>query len=757
MNQRGDLRLQAPPRRYALRCITVSALLVLSGTLGSQFSRAEDAGQPAAVEAVHEPEITDSDREHWAFRPLQVIAPPAVRDAAWPANEVDRFILSKLEAAQLRPLPPADRLTYLRRVAFDLTGLPPTPEEQAAFVADQSPDAVERLIDRLLASPAYGERWALHWLDLARFAETDGFEHDLVRPNAWRFRDWVIQALNADLPYDKFVRQQLAGDLLEPEDPQSAIATGWLLCGPDMPDINLQEERRHTVLNEMASTVGAVFLGLQIGCAQCHDHKFDPLSQADFYRLRACFESVNIFRDHPIPTAEQQAEFAAQQKERGAASRELEKQLTSLDDAARQRLREKNPDLQPSPKEMLEALTDEEREKHKELSQQRDRLPKLPELPAGRVVREGAAQACRLAIRGDFRRPGPQLTPDWPRVLRTEGMPTLDAAQQNPRIAIAEWLTRQDNSLALRVIVNRVWQHHFGEGLVRSPSDFGKMGADPTHPELLDWLAAEFPRRGWSLKWLHKLLLTSATYQQASRPESANWSAATRQVAQTSWQLSKTQDPQNRLWSRMNRLRLEGETIRDALLAASGSLNDNCFGPGIRPTLPAEMVSTLLRNQWPVTADPTEHQRRSIYLFVRRNLRYPLFDAFDRPDTNASCPRRNRSTIAPQALILLNSEDSLRAARDLCGRVLRREPERRERQIALCYQLALGRSPTADEARVAVEFLRLETQRLTTAARPQTELAIPKQLPAGVDPESAAALTDYCLALFNLNEFVYVD
>ena len=731
-----------------------AVLLALCFSVGI---RGDDATVVTTADTVQEPELSASDREHWAFQPLQIHAPPPVQNAAWPLNTVDRFILSKLEAAKLGPMPPADRLTYLRRVTFDLTGLPPTQEEQDRFLADPAPDARERLVDRLLAAPAYGERWAQHWLDLARFAETDGFEHDLVRPNAWRYRDWVTEALNADLPYDEFVRLQLAGDLLRPGDPAAAVATGWLLCGPDMPDINLQEERRHTVLNEMTSTVGAVFLGLQIGCAQCHDHKFDPLSQADFYRLRACFESADIFRDHPIPTPSEQADYAAREKERGAASRELEPKLTALTESAKQRLREKNPDLQPSPKELQAALNPEELKLFQDLSRQRDLLPKLPELPAGRVLREGQPKTCRLAIRGDFRRLGAELSPDWPRVLQTANATPQVTADKNPRLRLAEWLTRPDNSLATRVIVNRIWQYHFGEGLVRSSSDFGKLGEDPSHPELLDWLALEFPRHGWSLKWLHKLLVTSATYQQASRPESAEWSPSARAAARSAWQKSKVADPQNRLWSRMSRQRLEGEAIRDSMLFAAGELNPRSGGSGIRPPLPLKMVATLLKNQWPVTPDVTEHQRRSIYLFARRNLRYPLFEAFDRPDSNASCPRRNRSTSAPQALILLNSEVSLEAARDMGGYLLRHEPSDRAARISLAYQRTLGRRPNSDELQSALEFLDAETQQIQVANRKPADLAIPDHLPDGITPAEAAALTDLCLALFNLNEFVYLD
>lgn len=741
-------------------CLLVLSWLLLAGSLF--------AAESPTPTTVTEPEWTESDRDHWSFRPLLETSPPSVQDLHWPRTVVDRFILARLEAEQLQPQLPADKLTRLRRMTFDLTGLPPTLEAQHEFLNDSSPDADARVIDRLLASPAYGERWAQHWLDLARFAETDGFEHDLVRPNAWRFRDWVVKALNDDLPYDEFVRLQIAGDILRPGDPDAAIATGWLLCGPDMPDINLQEERRHVVLNEVTSTVGAVFLGLQIGCAQCHDHKFDPLSQADFYRLRACFESAQIFQDHPIPTPAELAELDRVKQQRGSLSQSLDQELTKWNEIARQRIRDKNPDLQPTSKDLLEALAEDERKVYRDLTRKRDLLPKLPELPKGRVLREGQAVECHFCIRGDFRRLGRPMPPDFPRVLSRGASDNLsqfemspeseaDRQMQPPRLRLARWLTRPDNALAARVIVNRVWQFHFGEGLVRTPSDFGKMGDDTEHPELLDWLALEFPRHNWSLKWLHRQLMLSATYQQSSRPIMADLAPEEQQRVEQNWDALRQKDPTNRLWGRMNRLRLEGETIRDALLIQSDRLNYRATGPGVRPPLPPEMISTLLKNQWPVTPDVTEHQRRSLYLFVRRNLRYPLFDAFDRPDTNASCPRRNRSTIAPQALILLNSELSLTAARDACGWILKTAPSDQDQQIRFCYQRALSRLPTPDELATGLRFLESESQLLLDSNRANSDLPLPANIPPGVSLQHAAALTEYCLAIFNLNEFIYVD
>jgi len=609
-------------------------------------------GATDAATLVEEP-ITAADRDHWAFRPLQRALPPMVKDTAWVRNPIDRFIVSRLEHDGLQPLPPAGRATLLRRVTFDLTGLPPTPEELASFLADPSPDAWERVIDRLLASPAYGERWAQHWLDLARFAETDGFEHDLVRPDAWRYRDWVVEALNRDMGYDEFVQLQIAGDELRPGDAAAALATGFLLAGPDMPDLNLQEERRHNALNEMTGTVGAVFLGLQIGCAQCHDHKFDPISQADFYRLRAVFEGAELFKASPL----------------------------------------------------------------------------------GRVMQETSphAEPGRLMVRGDFRRPGPTVEPGFPRIANpwsdSVSPPAAGAVTTGRRAALARWLTRADHPLATRVIVNRIWQSHFGQGLVPTASDFGVMGGNPTHAELLDWLATELPAQGWSLKRIHKLLVTSATYRQASQAASPEWPADVTASAHAAWERSRATDPENELLARMDHRRLEGEAIRDAMLAAADGLNARRGGPGVLPPLPEELVHTLLnQSQWQVSPDEQDHRRRSIYLFARRNLRYPFFEAFDRPDALSSCPRRDRSTTAPQALYLLNSEFSLAQARRLAGDLIARA-DGVDGRIALGYRRLLSREPTADELAVAREFLSNE----------------------------AAALVEFCLAMFNLNEFVYVD
>lgn len=649
-----------------LRWIVGLAALLLAA-LPSVEARGDESPQ------LTEPPISDYDRDHWAYRPLLRPAVPAPEDrSSWCRGPIDRFILAALEAKKLAPAPPTDRATLLRRVSFDLTGLPPAPGEIAAFVGDASAAAYEQVVERLLASPAYGERWAQHWLDLARFAETDGFEHDNTRPEAWRYRDWVIDALNRDLPLDEFIRLQIAGDELRPGDSQAAAATGFLLAGPDMPDLNLVEERRHNVLNEMTATVGSVFLGLQMGCAQCHDHKYDAISQADFYRLRAVFETADLFAD---------------ERSKG-------------------------------PRVMIE--------------------------------RDGPWPAARFMVRGDFRRAGPELEPGFPRVVNRwqdrPAPPTEGAAGSGRRTALAAWLTRPDHPLVPRVLANRLWQYHFGRGLAETPSDFGVMGQPPTHPALLDWLATELVARQWSLKQMHRLIVLSAAYQQASRlPPGAD------EPSRQNWQRLLAADPDNQLWGRAARRRLEGEAIRDAMLAAAGQLSDRRGGPGIMAPLPEELVRTLRKDHWKVSQDRDDHRRRSIYLFVRRNLRYPLFEAFDRPDTNASCPRRDQSTTAPQALVLLNSEFSAGTAREFAEWLVRQGGATTEGRVTVAYLRTLGREPTPHELAAAGEFLARQ------AALSQAEQPAGDASSGGNAPGELAALADLCLALFNLNEFVYVD
>lgn len=735
-------------RRILLGVMALAVAICLTA------NRPAPAAEPASEGPVERP-ISTEEHDHWSYRPLMAVDVPAAGAEGHGSHPVDCFLRAAMDKKGIEPLPRAGRAVLLRRVTFDLTGLPPQPEENRDFLDDAKPGAYEALVDRLLTSSAYGERWAQHWLDVARFAETDGFEHDLVRPNAWRYRDWVIDALNRDLPFDEFARQQIAGDLLYPGDPQAAVATGFLLCGPDMPDLNLQEERRHVVLNEMTATVGSVFLAMQMGCAQCHDHKYDPIRQHDFYRLRAFFEPADIFRDHPVPSA---AELAARQTAEAAvdpAFKLAEERRRQLEATGRNQFRDKNPDVQPTIKELLAELSAEERAEHAELVKRLKSAPKLPALPLGRVLSEGKQRAAYLYLRGDFRQLGPGVEAGVPRVLLTSSTLTSDS-DEPPRARLARWLTSPDNPLTARVIVNRLWQWHFGAALSTNPSDFGVMGAEPSHPELLDWLARRFMADGWSLKKMHRLLVTSEAYCAVSTPRDREWTATQTEAGKRASQRSQAIDPTNALLWHRQPLRLDGEAIRDAMLAVGDQLSPRRGGPGIRPPLPPEVTATLLKDQWSVSGDEEDHRRRGIYLFVRRNLRFPMFDVFDRPDTNASCAVRHESTTALQSLTLLNSEFSLRSARQLAGAVVRSHPDHPREQIEAAYLRAFGRPATADEVRAGEEFLDSQAKRVRAQSREGNELALPEGV-ASDDPTALAALVDLCLTLFNANEFIYLD
>lgn len=672
------------------RRIACSFGLLAAATLGLRSA----PSQALEPELPGETAISSADRQHWSFRPLRAPGVPKVEDKGWSRTPIDNFVISLLQQKGVQPAPEAHRTTLLRRVTFDLRGLPPTPQEISAFLADDQPDAYERLVDRLLSSPAYGEKWGQHWLDLARFAETDGFEHDHMRPLAWQYRDWVIGALNEDMPYSRFVGLQLAGDEIAPDDKQAQCATGFCVAGPDMPDINSQEERRHVLLNEMTGTVGAVFLGLQIGCAQCHDHKYDPISQGDFYRLRACFDpAISVTKDKSVS--------------------------------------------------FLQVSTQKVNSSH-------------------------------LFVRGDWRSPGPEITAAFPRIANpwNESISSEDVHQlQGRRSRLAKWLTREDHPLTTRVIANRLWQYHFGRGLSHTPSDFGLLGDEPLHVDLLDWLAGELVRRDWSLKKMHRLIVTSATYRQASdvRFQISDFRLQNKGVT-TDGILSDTSqseirnlkseikatDPDNRYLAHFDRRRLSGEELRDAMFHASETLDMARGGPGIMPPLPAELMQTLLKSQWTVSPRQADHYRRSVYIFARRNLRYPIFDVFDRPDGNASCPERSRSTTAPQSLHLLNSEMSLDAARRLAGYVISQTKDPSE-QIGLAVMSVLGRAPTTAEISQLTSFLDQQQELLRRESRPEGTLALPIPMRDGVLPNFGAAFTDLSLALFNLNEFLYVD
>ena len=691
----------------------------------------------AKAEAPVEFTVTDDDRKHWAFQPVKRVELPEIdQEGAGVAHPIDRFIMAKIEDAGLQPSPPASRETLIRRVTFDLIGLPPTPAEIDAFVRDTSPRSYEALIDRLLDSPHYGERWGRHWLDLARFAETDGFEHDAVRPHSWRYRDYVIEAFNRDKPYDRFIREQLAGDELWPDSPEATIATGFNLLGPDMVDSSDQVQRRHNTLNDMTDTAALAFLGLTMGCARCHDHKFEPLSQKDYYSLQAFFTPLKFERERPIPAPEVRAAYEAGMKQFNDNAKV--KELAALEAPVREKIFERkvaklSPEAQVahhtpadkrddeqenlvletankvkiSEKEIAEALDNEGREQRRKLVDEVKRVPRPAALPAAMaiVVSDKPAPKTCVLRRGEYSQPGDEVSPGFPAVLGATGSAPI-RAKSSQRVTLAEWIASPANPLTARVMVNRIWQHHFGRGLVVTPSEFGTHGQKPTHPELLDWLANEFVASGWSIKAMHRLMLTSATYKQSSAG------------------IAK-QDPENKLYSRMNRLRLEGEVIRDSLLSISGKLNPQLGGLGIFPPIPKEVVEGVMGG-WNQNDHERDYSRRSIYIFARRNLRFPFLEVFDAPDSNLSCPLREKSTTAPQSLALLNADEVLNASNATAKRIMK-EAGSDEERITLACRYVLGRGPTVEERSMARNFI--------------------KQSP----------LNEFCRALFNLNEFVYLD
>jgi len=661
----------------------------------------------------------------WAFKKVSRPAPPTPKNASRAHNPIDQFVLHTLESKGLTPAPEADRRTLIRRATFDLHGLPPTPEEVAAFVADQSPKAYENLIDRLLASPRYGERWGRHWLDVVRYADTGGFETDVYFANAWRYRDYVIRSFNADKPYNTFVQEQIAADEIWPDNldldgayelPKSKVAnlerrigTGLYTLGALPVEFTFfGDQYRAEWQAEAVETTAAAFLGLTFNCARCHDHKFDPISQRDFYRMSAVFAGSE---DREVPIVSKMAIFEYTRfQTRAVIAEQLKQKLQQLDAEARKRHgtsgRNAKFDYTPAERDQRESL----------LRQIGDAYVKAPTpvATANMLVHTEPVHDTYVLVRGDFKQRGEKVKPGMPSFLG--GAPEIDEPDGNlfipqRRKALAQWLTSEQHPLTARVMANRIWQGHFGNGIVATSNDFGRQGDAPSHPELLDWLASEFISRGWSMKQLHRLIMTSATYQFSSQYIADNL----------------TKDPENKYLWRMNRRRLEAEAIRDTVIATAGTLNTKMYGVPVVPPLAADERDGMRDpSQWPISADPAEFNRRGVYLFVKRSFRNPMLETFDAPDASASCPRRETSTVAPQSLAMMNSEFMTSHAEKFAAR-LKKEAATAEAQVDRAFQLAIGRAPDAAEKAKALEYLNRST--------------LPK----------------LCLLLFNLSEFLYVD
>jgi hypothetical protein len=638
--------------------------------------------------------IKPADRKHWSFQPVKLPPTPAVKNRGWVRNPIDAFVLAKLEERGWKPSAAAAPRAILRRLYLDLTGLPPTIEEQDRFLHDHAAGpqaAYEALIDDLLKRPTFGERWGRHWLDLVRYAESNGYERDGLKPSVWRYRDYVIKSFNDDKPYDRFIKEQLAGDELADSNEESVIATGFMRLGPWDDEPADPDTDRFDQLDDMVSTTSQVFLGLTLGCARCHDHKFEPLTMHDYYRAIAIFDPLrrpqNGRADLDAPAvagvkwqalAERDAKVAVLQRRLNA-----ERALAGIDVTSRQiaRLKRETPD--PARGYFM-----------------REIAPTPPET--------------HLLVRGVATRPGPKVGPGVPAVMVEKQPAFLEADKYTTRrrLTLANWIAAKDNPLTARVIVNRVWQFHFGEGLVRTPSDFGKNGDKPTHPELLDYLAHRLVQDGWSIKKLHRLILTSNTYRM-SKAWNAEYGA---------------DDPDNRLLWRVHYRRLEVEAIRDSALAVSGKLNLEMGGPSVNLPIPKE---ALEGNSDPATVwkpdDEKATSRRTVYATVKRSLVVPLLETLDLCDTARSTARRATTTVAPQALVLFNGEFINRQARYLAERLEKEAGEDPAKQIDLAYRLALCRAPTDKEKAELLAFLRTSTRE------------------------------QMCRVILNLNEFVYPD
>jgi hypothetical protein len=638
-------------------------------------------------------QYTVAERRHWAFQPRSKPPVPqfdSASDRAWSNNPIDAFVLAQLKKNGLAPAPPTDRATLIRRVTFDLTGLPPSPAEIDSFVKDPSPKAYEALVDRLLASPQYGEKWGQHWLDLVRFAESDGYEYDTHRHDAWRYRDYVIRSFNRDKPYNAFVREQLAGDELSKIDEEMRTAAGFNRLGPVRRNAGNQEvaSSRNEDLTEMTNVVGAALLGVTLGCARCHDHKFDPIRQKDYYRIQAYFAATHA-DDVPLTGPDEQAAWKQKAEPVQNKIKEVKKRLAGL-----------------AGKDKTDA--------EKNLEDLEDQLPEP--LPALFSVSDDLAKLTPVHVlgRGDYQSKGDQVAPKPLGVLLPDGTPELPADTPAPRTKLADWVVAPENPLTARVIVNRVWQNHFGRGIVTTPNDFGRMGTRPSHPELLDYLANEFIANGWHFKPLHRQILLSNTYQQAYRSPA--------------WTTGQQRDPSNKYLWHFERRRLDAEELRDAALSISGKLNLKMGGPSaIVPIDPALMTLMYKPSQWKVTRDEVEHHRRSVYLLAKRNFHVPMMEVFDAPDLQTSCPKRESSTDAPQALELMNGSFSNEMAQSVAQRLASEAGRSAARQVELAYRLAAGRSPNPKEKQLGLEFLR------------------------------AHPLSEFALAVLNLNAFLYIE
>ena len=804
----NSFKLRGPKLRGFRRGLTLAALCLSWTAIGTpndifaQLLQGEVAAARNVEDQTENPEagkVSEEDRNWWAFQQPVRHPVPGFDDPRWNGNPVNAFIEQKMDEKGLVPAPRTDKRGLIRRAYLDLIGLLPAPAEVEAFVSDESPDAFNDLIDRLLDSHHYGERWGRHWLDVARYADSGGYEQDYDYPNAWRYRDYVIRAFNEDKPYDRFVLEQLAGDELDEVTFDSLIATGFNRVGPR---VGFREkdnpQYRYDYLDDMIGTTSQAFMGLTVQCARCHDHMFDPIRQIDYYRMSAVF-FPHVNYDFPLAPPEAVAQFEARKAAVEAKIRPLRARIAEIEQPSRKiafekklerfpeyiRVAVRTPQEKRTPGQRLLAaqiistrlgsvrslLSAEDRDEVEELRRRIGTLQKeLPKpLPVAMGIRDGdyrftpdgpgdepqpgkgnrerydfegsfvpapgkpyVPPRTNFLPTGDYQVKGPEVQPGFLHVLAagnvfSSQMPTNGHITTGRRRALAEWISSDDHPLTARVMVNRIWQHHFGRGIVSTSNNFGRMGQPPSHPELLDWLTTEFVRLGWSIKGMHRLIMTSEAYMMASD-----------HYVET----NAENDPTNRYLYRYPQRRLEAEAIRDIILAASGNLNLQTGGKPFFPSVPEEVRRTVAKGIWNVTEDGPDIWRRSVYSYCKRGMRYPLFDVFDQPNSNITCESRNVTTVPTQALTLLNNEFVLKQAKHFAERVFREAGPEPDAGIRAAYRIALSRDPSRQEMELNLRFL--EQQQALHIRR-------------GASNPPLATLTDLCHVIFNLNEFVYLN
>lgn len=693
------------------------------------------------------PRVNEENKRHWSFRPLVRPSVPEIAGVASTTNAIDAFIAARRGEAGLNANPPADKVTLIRRAYYDLIGLPPTTAQVEAFVKDDSPNAFEKVIDQLLENPQYGERWARHWLDLVRYAETNSFERDNPKPYVWKYRDYVIRAFNEDKPYDRFVREQLAGDELADATPDSIVATGYYRLGAWDDEPADPELARFDELDDIAAVTGQTFLGLTVNCARCHDHKLDPIPQKDYYQLISFFRNIRRYgarsdqsvRDAsigPVEPGEQGAAKAKAAQQYNAKVSQVNRDIANIERTSREKLQgvakdDFNSDayrVRILKQHVGKVISQQKLDRYISLRKEREELaanqPKEVELAL--LVKEPGANApeTHVLIRGNPHAKGDVVQPAFLSILSPPD-PNIEPTQNGTsgrRLALANWIADKSNPLTARVMANRLWHYHFGRGIVRSTNNLGLQGDKPTHPELIDWLASELIAGGWKMKRMHKLIMLSNTYRMASTPSKAELAA----------------DPVNNYYWRFNMRRLEAEEVRDSILAVNGSLNAKMFGPSIYPTIPPEVLHGQSRPGagWK-TSPPEEQRRRSVYIHIKRSLPVPIIKSFDGADTDQPCPVRFSTTQPTQALGMLNSTFLMEQAK--------------------VFAETLKKEAGAEPAEQVAAALRRVTQRQPTNAEIERGVRLMKDLQTEYKVSNDDALKYYCLTALNLNEFIFLD